>query len=333
MQYKYIIILIITIIIIGIMLAVVYNEKIILEPFNEDFLYENKCKYISSYGLLKSCDIKSDTPISSINALINYDFNKLQDGCSIYICNTAIPVFAQLIHQIHCRFILVSGDSDTTIPEEVFTCEEDFLAFTNNENLIHWYSQNCVLSDHPKLSKIPIGLDYHTMSNKHTDWGEKISPGEQEQLLQTIVHHSKPFWEREIKCYSNFHFSMTAKYGFDRKYAIRDIPKELVFYENKKINRKETWEIQSKYAFVISPHGNGLDCHRTWEALCLGCIVIVKKSGISDLFDGLPVLVVDDWKDITDNLLHSTLDRYKNTKFDYDKLTLKYWIAKIKNNK
>ena len=124
---------------------------------------------------------------------------------------------------------------------------------------------------------------------------------------------------------------MGTKYAFDRKDAIHDIPKELVFYENKKINRKETWENQSKYAFVISPHGNGVDCHRTWEALCLGCIVILKKSGISDLFDGLPVLVVDDWNDIDIDLLHLTLDRYKNTKFHYDKLTLKYWIEKIKN--
>jgi hypothetical protein len=336
MKYYYIIvsIVIVTIIIIGIMLSI-YNGRIMVlhsEPFNEDSLHENKCKYVSSYGLLKSCDIRSDTPISSIHVLINYDFSKLKDGCTIYICNTAIPFFSQLINQIHCRFILVSGDSDTTIPEQVFSCEEDFQAFINNEKLIHWYSQNCVLSHHPKLSKIPIGLDYHTMSNKDSDWGEKITPGDQEQLLESIVQQSQPFWEREIKCYSNFHFSMGTKYAFDRKEAIENIPKELVFYENKKINRKETWETQSKYAFVISPHGNGLDCHRTWEALCLGCIVIVKKSGISDLFEGLPVLVVNNWKDVTANLLRSTIENFKNTRFDYDKLTLKYWVEKIKSN-
>ena len=51
------------------------DGKIMVKPFNEDFLHENKCKYVSSYGLLKSCDIKSDTPISSIGVLINYDFN------------------------------------------------------------------------------------------------------------------------------------------------------------------------------------------------------------------------------------------------------------------
>jgi hypothetical protein len=33
------------------------------------------------------------------------------------------------------------------------------------------------------------------------------------------------------------------------------------------------------YAFVASPYGGGPDCHRTWEALILGCIPIVKSSG------------------------------------------------------
>jgi hypothetical protein len=309
---------------------IMINGKI--TSFHEDFLHENKCKYVCCYGLLKSCVVRSDTPISSISALINYDFSRLKDGCTLYVCNSAIPFFAQIIHQIQCRFILVSGDSDTTIPEEVFSYDEDFQMFINNEKIIHWYSQNCIMNHHPKLSKIPIGLDYHTMSNTDTDWGEKISPGEQEQLLQTIAQQSKPFWERVIKCYSNFHFLMSTKYAYDRKDAIRDIPNELVFYEDKKINRKETWEKQSKYAFVISPHGNGLDCHRTWEALCLGCIVIVKKSPISDLFEELPVLIVDDWKDVTIDLLRSTIDKYRRTEFNYDKLTLKYWMEKIKSH-
>jgi len=234
------------------------------------------------------------------------------------------------MNSIKNKFILVSGDSDCTVPNELFPNNDLFLNFINNSKIIHWYAQNCVL-EHPKLSKIPIGLDYHTMSDKNTNWGEQISPNEQENMLNYINNQSKPFFEREIKCYSNFHFCMETKYGFDRKDALKNINPDLIYYEQNKVKREDTWKNQSNYAFVISPHGNGLDCHRTWEALCLGCIPIVKKSGISDLFDELPVLIIDDWKNITNELLIETINKFKDITFNYDKLLLKYWIDKINN--
>jgi len=309
------------------------NAKNMISPlylFNDGYK-EDKCYYVSSRGILKSCDNKSLKPISSINDLRNYNFNKLYNGCTIYVCNYAIPFFIErALPLIQNKFILVSGDSDCTVPDELFN-NNDFHAFINNEKLIHWYAQNCILN-HPKLSRIPIGLDYHTMSEKDSEWGDKIDCNLQEDMLNNIKNESKPFWDREIKCYANFHFTINTKYGNDRIDAMNYINKELVFYENKKVNRKETWENQSKYAFVISPHGNGLDCHRTWEALCLGSIPIVKKSGISeDLFYKLPVLIVDNWKDVTIELLKRTINKFRNTTFHYEKLTLKYWMDNIES--
>ena len=77
----------------------------------------------------------------------------------------------------------------------------------------------------------------------------------------------------------------------------------------------------------------GLDCHRTWEALFLGCIPIVKTSPIDSLFEDLPVLIVKDWSDVTPKLLENTMKEFKkkekNGAFDYKKLTLKYWVNKI----
>ena len=40
-----------------------------------------------------------------------------------------------------------------------------------------------------------------------------------------------------------------------------------------------------KYTFILSPAGIGLDCHRTWEALCLGCIPIVCIPEFKNLFE------------------------------------------------
>jgi hypothetical protein len=93
--------------------------------------------------------------------------------------------------------------------------------------------------------------------------------------------------------------------------------------------RQDSWNNQIKHAFVISPHGGGLDCHRTWEALVLGCIPIVKTSGLDSLYRDLPVLIVKDWSDVTDSLLQSTVRDFRDRVFNYDRLLLSYWVKLI----
>lgn len=291
---------------------------------------ENNCLNICSRGILKSCDIHSSTPISSIRELKDYDFSKLYDGCSIYICSSAIPQFSNMLFEINCNFILVSGDCDESCPNDLFASKEEFLTFIENPKIIHWYSQNCILLEHEKLSQLPIGLDYHTMSYSNHSWGNMSSPIEQEQMINNIKAGAKPFYERIMKCYSNFHFSMGTKYAYDRIDAYNNIDRNLVYYEPNRVIREKSWQTQSMCAFVLSPHGNGLDCHRTWEALCLGCIPIVKTSPLDSMYNELPVLIVNDWNDITIELLQKTVDEYKGREFRYEKLTLKYWMDMIK---
>jgi hypothetical protein len=245
----------------------------------------------------------------------------------VYIKLDFIPEFSKMIDSIDAKFILVSSCSDYTTPTDLFN-ETNFLNFINHKNIIHWYCQNCVYK-HEKITLLPIGIDYHTMSNRHYKWGEMATPVEQERLLKSVIEVAKPFWERNIIAYSNCHFQMNTRYGYDRVDALNYIPKEVVYYEPTEIRRFDTWNHQINYAFVISPHGNGLDCHRLWEALILGCIPIVKTSPLDDMYQDLPVLIVKSWSDITQDLLNTTIVQFKETKFNYDKLTLKYWIQKI----
>ena len=49
-----------------------------------------------------------------------------------------------------------------------------------------------------------------------------------------------------------------------------------------------------RHRFVLSPRGNGLDAHRTWETMLVGAIPIVRHSPLHPLYDRLPVLVVAD---------------------------------------
>jgi hypothetical protein len=288
---------------------------------------EKDCHFVSSRGLLKSCDIKSETPVSSIRQLFHYDWSKLYNGCTIYICNSAIPSFNEIIDKIPYKFIIVSGDCDECCPMELFSTELDFETFIQDDKIIHWFSQNLIIK-HPKMTQIPIGLDYHTMINSNV-WGEQLSSLEQEKQLLNLRNKSKPFYQRKYKIYSNFHHFTHSKFGKDRVDAIDNIPKDLIYYEPTKVDRIISWQNQIEYTFVASPHGNGLDCHRTWEALCLNCIVIVKTSPLDDLYKDLPVLIVPDWSSITESVLLETVHQFKNKKFLYEKLNLSYWINTI----
>jgi hypothetical protein len=47
--------------------------------------------------------------------------------------------------------------------------------------------------------------------------------------------------------------------------------------------------------WAVSPPGNGVDCHRTWEALYLGITPIVLKTASgAGLHDGLPIIQLPD---------------------------------------
>lgn len=290
--------------------------------------------HVSSRGILKSCDYFSITPHSSVRQLLNYPplHTIRNNSCPlIYICSSALPHFCNImLPHIKSNFILVSGDCDLTMPNDVFN-EKQVELFLNHPLLIHWFCQNMVMK-HDKITCIPIGLDYHTMTTRKI-WGNITSPRDQEHILNSIKSKCAPFSQRTVKCYANFHFTLKTRYAGDRMNALTEVPKELVFYQPKPVNRMDTWKKQMEYAFVISPHGGGYDCHRTWEALVLGCIPIVKTSKIDILYDDLPVLIVNDWKDVNVELLENTIAKFSNMEFRYERLTLSYWMQKIRQHR
>jgi hypothetical protein len=66
---------------------------------------------------------------------------------------------------------------------------------------------------------------------------------------------------------------------------------------NSRISPKVVHNLMRKTLFVPSPAGNGLDCHRTWEALYLGAIPVVLKEEFCGE-ENWPVLVVNSWQDL-----------------------------------
>ena len=272
---------------------------------------ELNCKYLSMYGIMKaSKDIKNLHCINFESELNSF----------------VIPSEP---------FVLFTY-TDSTVPDDNMEKSTEIL---NSPNLLHWYAQNLVKHDNPKLTIIPIGIDYHTIAEHKSGyewWGPKETPVQQEKLLLELNQTAKPLSQREKKLYCNFYNSINRypnRYGAkDRADALEEISEELLINQKENIPRAGTWKKMSETAFVLSPHGNGLDCHRTWEALALGCIPIVKKSSIDPLYNNLPVLIVDNWSDINQELLDKTINDFTNKTFNLDTITYKYWIDTIKNS-
>lgn len=81
-----------------------------------------------------------------------------------------------------------------------------------------------------------------------------------------------------------------------------------------------------QYKFVISPEGNGIDCHRHYESLMAGCIPIVEDSElIRKKYGNTPILYTRDYSEITETYLTRKYEEMLKTQWDFSKLFLGYW--------
>jgi hypothetical protein len=85
------------------------------------------------------------------------------------------------------------------------------------------------------------------------------------------------------------------------------------------------------HRFVICPMGNGIDTHRTWECLYMGTIPIEKRNTNNIQYEGkLPIMFVDEWSEITMDLLESEYERIKKSEWQMEMLKFEYWNKMIK---
>jgi len=316
------------------------NAKIAIAPVSlfDYYQMEDECQIFSSRGMLKSCTIHSKNPKSSCNNDTTYLINMHQsENMSIYVCTHLLTYFVlSILPKITIQFYLVSGDSDLDVQQEGLT-PELFNKLVESPYLLRWFAQNITDPPAPKVIQMPIGLDYHTISNEPNHWWkmhtEGSKPTEQEAVLNHIRQNMKPFDERKCEIYSNIHHTLYRQGDKenDRQRAVDILYNKpnLIMQAGWNLPRSQTWQQMCKYSFVLSPFGNGYDCHRTWEALCLGAIPIVRAKHFKHLFADLPVLNVDEWSDITQELLQNTIREFKQKSFNYDKLTLKYWTDQM----
>ena len=266
------------------------------------------------------------------NCQINMDLLNKKDKIIIFSVHQMgyLSLLIPFLKNVNKPFILISAMEDTQLPNEI---DIEFMnKLVSNPYFKHWFSINKTIPDNSNFTSIPYGLDYWTLSFK-SYFGEKIQTfNDQNLTLENIVNKSLHFSKRIPKIYANFHLHLTdGRNGGYRSKLKNIIPINIIYYETYVLTRTQYWDKCSNYSFVVSPFGHGFDCIRTFESLCLGCIVIMKKSFLDIIYEDLPILLVDNWEDINESLLEKTMISFSNKKFNYDKLKMDYWIKVVKD--
>eukprot|EP00995_Heteronema_vittatum_P002359 NODE_1341_length_992_cov_176.954401_g931_i0.p2 GENE.NODE_1341_length_992_cov_176.954401_g931_i0~~NODE_1341_length_992_cov_176.954401_g931_i0.p2 ORF type:complete len:329 (-),score=95.74 NODE_1341_length_992_cov_176.954401_g931_i0:5-967(-) len=83
------------------------------------------------------------------------------------------------------------------------------------------------------------------------------------------------------------------------------------------------------HSFVFSPQGTGPDAFRTWESLYLGRVPVVGRDLHPALMEGLPVLTVRKWREVTPEFLRAQWDKFSGMRFNLQRLWMPWWLFYI----
>ena len=208
--------------------------------------------------------------------------------------------------------------SDKTFPQDYIPLQvrrvllEHQLVYIQNLDRLQLPDTKC------KVVALPIGVDFHTVQ-KHSIWGinrthwknqetslKQLRASNVEKICKVLVTWTK----------NNNSSKRHVKNGYkSRPQLWREAMSNPDVFELGTGNRDHTWKMMSEYAFVYSPIGTGFDCHRTWEALALGCIVIAQPNPtIKEFVDRYPIVLHNDPAKITQQDLLRWLHMYKPAK-------------------
>jgi hypothetical protein len=240
----------------------------------------------------------------AFDELSSVDPRKVTFGSTIFIKTDYLGKFFKEIHpQINCKYIIISHNSDCSSPGP-------YISFLNDDKIIAWFAQN-IDTIHPKLHPIPIGIANRCWVHGNSDILTKIS---QKKFVKSHLLYLNI-------SVSTFSSERSLVYNLFKKasYCFYSYPKDFSEY---------LIDLGSS-EFVLSPRGNGLDTHRLWEALYMGSFPIVKTSTLDSLYEDLPVVIIQDWNEVTEAFLDKKYKEMSSKKFSFEKLDAAYWFKLI----
>jgi hypothetical protein len=183
---------------------------------------------------------------------------------------------------------------------------------------------------HPKLLTIPRGLPTQWEHTARVVWDT------QREVLRTskkqkLLFAASSSWGKRpqiLRCISN---KMNKKDFWGHSDASEESKAEAI---KTKASRRLYYQKLGTAMIGVALPGLGYDCFRTWELLTMGSMVVIERGvGLDRTLWRLPALLVEDFDEITPELLRSAYVEalYRVNEFEFERLTQSFWYSVIYN--
>ena len=277
--------------------------------------------YITGEKYQRCCDVNCED-----NQKLSSDYaQKIQNSgksvlsifCQTHNLKTVVPALSEMKNK---RFVLVSHNSDGVLNYHDSGRWFDY-QWKPVENIRYWISQNVDIEE-PNVIPIPVAVE-----NTYI-----FKPEIKQQLMNDLA---KAGIEKDMRAFMCFNVATnpTDRGAAQKYFSNKPWCSNMAGYNNIKLV-KPYFEEMAKHRFVISPEGNGLDVIRTWEAIYMGCIPIVKPHVFTKWYARqLPIIVVNSWEDVTPEFLEKMYDEMKDATYNFELLRMSFWKCEIERYK
>lgn len=258
---------------------------------------------------------KDDQWAPPINNTIPHSPENIPPGSIIYATPWGIERFLKEIHPIIKNpYILV-----TFCYGPVSTIAD----YVHNPKILAWFGQaNSDAIKYDKFTLMPLGI--LADSNLYNKRDEIIT------LFQQFKDKNKnTLLYMNFKIHEGEHVSLGDRHNVYHLFKDKSFCKSVYLTHEWRKPFLEYMDDMSQCKFTISPEGDMHDCYRHWEALLVGSIPIIHKSPLDNIFTDLPVIIVDNYNEITEDFLNQKYEEIKNKQYNLDKIYMKYWESLI----
>jgi hypothetical protein len=265
-------------------------------------------EFITGEKIASICDLNTETDNDYINKIKQSDELIL----TIYSHTHNLSKKITEIVKTGKRLIIITHNSDGNIKDSNIRPEYDYQWRVIN-NIPFWYCQNNLIYD-ASITPLPIGLENKCIFTPDIKQHYMVcSRGKKEKKEIRLFICYNPETNKAER------YPPLALFKNKSWATIQDGFNNINLY-------KSFFDTMNKCQFVLCPAGNGIDTHRLWESLYLGCIPIVKKYAFTEYFAAkLPLLIVNNWGDITLKFLINKYQEMDRMNYNWDILKISYW--------
>jgi hypothetical protein len=282
-----------------------------LRPSSEPYITGDAFRNLANHKLDAEYINKYKMNPQKYEQILDFNPNHVKNNDIVFVDSRAYKhFFKNIFPHINSKFILISNNSDFSSPGK-------YIKELYDEKIIHWFGTNPSMKNNDKFTSLPLGI-----LNRIHHWTSKNCAA----IIDETYQKNKDR-DRKIFCYSNFTVHKIRKKIYEE---IKD--NKFIYWQSRKPEEKFYYDLVSSN-FTLSPIGGGLDCFRTWEALYLRSFPVVTTSYLDELFEDLPVVILQNWKQLNEDLLNQKLHEFKNKRWNWDKLNFSYWKKLILSKK